>query len=116
MKGGTIRRIAGMFGALSGLMARGPVTKNYPDPKTTDPRDRRKKRTRRGVGFGRKADARPMIRRGNLGPPTKCEPGTVTYRDWLVRELGYDRRLADGYLFAFHNGYTIKMPMPGDLG
>jgi hypothetical protein len=47
--------------------------------------------------------------------PLPCEPGTIVYRDWLVRELGYDRRLADGYLYAFRNGYSVKMPMPSDL-
>ncbi len=44
-----------------------------------------------------------------------CEPGTIVYFDWLVRELGYDRRLADGYLYAYLNGYRVKMPMPGNL-
>jgi len=47
--------------------------------------------------------------------PPPCLPGTITYKDWLVRELGYDRRLADGYLYAHLNGYKIKMPMPTDL-
>ncbi len=43
------------------------------------------------------------------------KPGTITHKDWLVRELGYDRRLADGYYYAFLNGYKVKMPMPSDL-
>ena len=41
-----------------------------------------------------------------------CIPGTITYFDWLVRELGYNRRLADGYMYAFQRGYKVKMPMP----
>ena len=44
--------------------------------------------------------------------PPDCVPGTITYFDWLVRELGYDRRLADGYMYAFQRGYKVKMPMP----
>ena len=74
----------------------------YADPHLRDPYHHQ--RSRAGTTDNREGQKR-------LGRP-KCTPGTVTYRDWLVRELGYDRRLADGYLFAYRNGYTIKMPMP----
>jgi len=80
MKGmGTFRRIADGFKRLVGR----PVTHSYPDPVARVPKSRR-----RGVKrYGRKNDVRPMMRRGNLGPP-KCEPGTITYHDKLVRHFG----------------------------
>lgn len=78
---------------------------SYPDPRLSDPYTRQ--RTRIGTKANRKG------RKRLSAPP--CVPGTITYQDWLVRELGYDRRLADGYLFAYQNGYKVKMPMPTDL-
>lgn len=71
----------------------------HPNPLLRDPYQRER---RRG-----KAKKRPV--------EMKLEPGTIRYHDWLVRELGYDRRLADGYQYAYLNGYDVKMPKPGDL-
>ena len=91
----TMSRIAGFFGK----------SKSYVDPALTDPYARQ--RTRIGTKANRKGSRRLKA------PP--CVPGTITYFDWLVKELNYDRRLADGYLYAYLNGYRIKMPMPSDL-
>lgn len=79
-------------------------TNEYADPVLRDPHHRQ--RSRHGTRSNRPTKKRQQL---------PCEPGTIVYRDWLVRELGYDRRLADGYLYAYRNGYSIKMPMPGDL-
>lgn len=81
MKGGTIRRIANTF---RGLVGR-PTKNKYADPELKEPRERRKKRS--GGRIGRKGDVRPMIKRGHLGPP-RCEIGTITYHDKLVRHFG----------------------------
>ena len=78
---------------------------SYADPSLSDPYHRQ--RSRAGTTANRKGKKR-------LGRPA-FKPGTITYFDWLVKELGYDRRLADGYMFAFLNGYKVKMPMPSDL-
>ena len=100
MKGqGMFRRIADGFKKAIGR----PVTHNYPDPVMPSPEDRAPKAGRYRIGKVR--EARP-----SAVPP--CHPGTITYHDWLVRHLGYNRRLADGYLYAYRNGYNIKMPMP----
>jgi hypothetical protein len=88
MKGGTIRRMAGLFGIIAGVFGR-PVTHHYPDPKTRDPRDRKKKR---GTGSGSRRFAVERIKR-SVAPP--CHPGTITYHDKLVRHFG--RRQADKY-------------------
>ena len=74
-------------------------------PSLSDPYHRQ--RSRAGTKSNRKGKKRL--------PAPDCIPYTITYHDWLVRELGYDRRLADGYRFAFLNGYKVKMPMPTDL-
>lgn len=79
--------------------------KTYADPILNDPYH--KQRSRAGTKSNRKGCKRIQM--------PACVPGTITYFDWLVRELGYDRRLADGYMFAFLNGYKVKMPMPSDL-
>jgi hypothetical protein len=81
MKGGTIRRIANTFKRLMGR----PITTTYKDPLPLrgDPALVKKPgRYRR-----RKNDTRPMMKRGNLGPPP-CDPGTITYHDKLVRHFG----------------------------
>ena len=80
-------------------------SRSYGDPAMSDPYKRQ--RTRIGTRANRKG-------RKRLQAPD-CVPGTITYRDWLVRELGYDRRLADGYMYAYLNGYKVKMPLPTDL-
>ena len=80
-----------------------PSTKSYPNPAFLD-----------GPSKGGDTRARWSNRRKpqkRLQPPA-CIPGTITYFDWLVRELGYNRRLADGYMVAFQNGYKVRMPMP----
>ena len=77
-------------------------TRSYSDPVFTD-----------GPSKGGDTRARYGLRKPQkrLQPPALV-PGTITYFDWLVRELGYDRRLADGYMYAFQRGYKVKMPMP----
>jgi hypothetical protein len=83
-KQGMFRRIFDTARKAMGL----PVTHHYPDPVARVPKGRR-----RGVKrFGRKNDVRPMLRRGHLGPP-KCEPGTITYHDKLVRHFGHREAL-----------------------
>lgn len=95
MKGqGMFRRAADTFKRAIGR----PVTVKLPDPVfNSDHEPARVVRRLRG-------EPKKRLRR----PP--CTPGTITYHDWLVRELGYDRRLADGYQYAYLNGYTVKMP------
>jgi len=80
-----------------------PVTRNY-----ADPRLRQKKRAH---GGNRKT--KPWNITKALAMPS-CDPGTVTYRDWLVRHLGYDRRLADRMLAAWREDGSIKLPLPSD--
>lgn len=101
----TFNRLIGAVAAIIGMGQSGP--RHYADPVFTDPRSRRKKRAHGHFSKGRFA----IERRKRISAPP-CIPGTITYFDWLVRELGYDRRLADGYMYAFLNGYKIKMPMP----
>ncbi len=105
MKGGNTYRgfIAAMIGLASGF-GRGNQTKHHPDPVLRMPLDT----------FRHGSSKQGKIREVRHAIPP-CEPGTITYRDWLVKELGYDRRLADGYLYAYHNGYSVKMPLPSDL-
>ena len=89
MKGGTILRMAMIFGAaMAGLTGR-PQTKHYDDPVFKDPRDRRKKRSS-GV-----SSRRFTVERKKLTAPPKCRPGTITYHDKLVRHFG--RKKADWY-------------------
>ena len=97
-----------MLSAIAGFFGRfkwwgGP--KSYADPSLTDPHHRQ--RTRIGTKHHKRGPKRLQVPR--------LIPYTITYHDWLVRELGYDRRLADGYRYAFLNGYNVKMPMPTDL-
>ena len=105
MKGGNIYR--GFIAAIAGLLSKFKWwgSKTYSDPHLRDPYHR--PRSRSGTKINRVGKKR--------FPVPDCVPGTVTYRDWLVRHLGYDRRLADGYIYAYLNGYTIKMPMPADV-
>ena len=106
MKSRTVNRIMAAFAAtFSRIASFFGRTHSYGDPSLSDPYHR--KRSRAGTTSNRKGKKR-------LGTPP-CVPGTITYLDWLVKELGYDRRLADGYLYAYHNGYNVKMPMPTDL-
>lgn len=97
---GFIAAVAGFIGSLKWW---GKST--YTDPMLRDPYARQ--RTRIGT------TAKRLGTKQFKAPA--CVPGTITYRDWLVRKLGYDRRLADGYMFAHLNGYNVKMPMPTDL-
>ena len=91
-----------MAAGLAGLRA--PKAKHYPDPILRDPALHRKPaRTRR-----RKHDQRPMIKRGHIGPPTNCEPGTITYHDMLVRKFG--RREADKYSRCRQAGQLDLLP------
>ena len=79
-------------------------TRSYSDPVFTDgPSKGGDTRARRG---------RSNFRSHKRLQPPALVPGTITYFDWLVRELGYDRRLADGYMYAFQRGYKVKLPMP----
>ena len=96
-----------MISAVAGFLAHFKWwgSKTYADPHFGDTYHHQ--RSRAGTKSNRKG-------RKRLQAPA-CVPGTITYFDWLVRELGYDRRLADGYMFAFLNGYKVKMPMPTDL-
>lgn len=48
--------------------------------------------------------------RKRLGAPP-CIPGTITYRDALVRHLGYDRRAADKLLREWRDG-PIHVELP----
>ncbi len=88
-----VRRVVDTF--------RQPKAKKYPDPvfvKKPSTRYRRK----------------TIERKRRLGPP-ECYPGTVTYRDALVRHLGYDRRKADGWLYAWRNYGTALPKLYGDV-
>ena len=82
MKGsGTFRGIRANVRKTLNLFTR---TRTYNDPVFDAP-----ERSRRA----------PLVReiRRRLNPPP-CIPGTVTYRDRLVKHLGYDRREADRML------------------
>ena len=57
--------------------------------------------------------SKPRKPRKRLGAPP-CDPGTITYRDWLVRHVGYDRRLADRMLKAWRADSSIRLPLPSD--
>ena len=97
-----------MLSAFAGFLGRFKwwgKTNSYADPSLSDPHHHQ--RSRAGTKSNRKGQKR-------LQAP-EMQPGTITHKDWLVRELGYDRRLADGYYYAFLNGYNVKMPMPSDL-
>jgi len=105
MKGKSFR---GFLSAMTGFIAgmrpmkkRGPKTTNYPDPVLTNRYTKTRKGSRRPGKIGSPRLGRP-----------DCSTGTYTHQDWLVRHLNYNRRLADGYLFAYISGYTVKMPMP----
>ena len=91
MKGsGTFRGwIAIAFGFLSHFKWWGG--KKYDDPHLQDPYHH--PRSHAGSTSNR-------VGRRRLNPPP-CHPGTVTYRDRLVRHLGYDRRKADRMLKAW---------------
>lgn len=101
----TFRHVLATIAGFLGSLKWWGKTSSYNDPSLRDPYHRQ--RSRAGTKSKRKGQKRLQV------PP--CIPGTITYRDWLVKELGYDRRLADGYMFAFLNGYKVKMPMPSDL-
>ena len=96
----TFRHIISAIAATIGMNR--PRSTSYPSPSFID-------------GPSKGGDTRARWRRRKplkrLQPPAFV-PGTITYFDWLVRELGYNRRLADGYMYAFQNGYKVKMPMP----
>jgi len=97
--------VAAVMGAIGRFIPWFNKGNHYADPHLQDPHHKQRSR------IGTKAN-----RHGNKRlSPTKIRPGTIAYQDWLVRELGYDRRLADGYLYAYRNGYNVKMPMPSDL-
>ena len=87
MKGQGIFR--GLMKAVAGIGK--PKTTNYPDPVFEDRASHHHEQTVKKVK-----------------PKMKCIPGTIVYHDWLVRELGYNRRLADGYQYAFLNKYKIN--------
>lgn len=107
MKGGTIRRIASKF---TDLFTRNK-TNQYPDPVLSSSRrgmpHSKKPRTR-----VRQNDTRPLLRRGNLGPP-KCEPGTIAYHDKLVRHFG--RRQAEKYRRIIQAGQLELLPTADDF-
>ncbi len=67
----------------------------YPDPVMHKVLKRKKKRPTR-----------------RLAPPP-CLPGTVTYRDALVRYLGYDRKKADKMLSDWRSKNT-ELPHLGE--
>lgn len=86
MKGqGLFRRVMDKARRAMGM----PVKRHLSELQNIAPEQRRPKTVR----YRRKNDARPMIRRGNLGYPRKCEPGTINYHDMLVRKYG--RKKAD---------------------
>ena len=102
MKGGKFRGfIAAMAGAIASAFGRrqkGATT--YPDPILADNFTKKRKGHRTPGKAGRP----------RLGRPS-CYPGTYTHLDWLVRHLGYDRRRADGWVYAFQN-YGTRIPTP----
>lgn len=100
-KQGMRSRMAAIMGAVGATLGFGPRIHSYPDPVLGSPESRRPRRNR----YRRKNDTRPMIKRGNLGPPP-CDPGTVTYHDKCVRYYG--RKKAD----QFHRDFQHK----NDLG
>jgi hypothetical protein len=108
MKGGTIRRIASKFSDIFSEKK----THQYPDPVVSAHRvgmpHSKKPRARRG----RKNDQRPVMRRGNLVAP-KCDPGTITYHDKLVRHFG--RRQADKYGRILNAGQLDLLPTEEDF-
>ena len=73
------KKIKEQFGGTPGHPP-GPITKTYPDPVLSSTHKKRE-----------------HIPRRRLSPPP-CIPGTITYRDRLVKHLGYDRRAADAML------------------
>ncbi len=101
----TFRHVLATIAGFIGSLRWWGKTSSYSDPSLSDPYHR--KHSRGGTKLNRKGRKRLQM------PP--CIPGTITYFDWLVRELGYDRRLADGYMYAYHNGYKVNMPLPTDL-
>lgn len=99
---GMFRRLFSAIG-LSSWFTHQPKAREYPDPSL-----RRKKRA-----HGGNAKRKPWNITKSLAKP-KCEPGTITYHDWLVRHVGYDRRLADRMLRAWQEDSSIKLPLPSD--
>jgi len=99
---GVFRVVAKAFAtALSGFNLWWKGTKSYPDPIFRDKYTKKRKGTRIPGKFGKPRLGRPA-----------CDPGTYTHHDWLVRHLGYDRRKADGWIYAFQN-YGVDIPTPG---
>lgn len=82
MKGSGIFR--GMTKSVSNLFRR---TQHYDDPVF----DKQHVRAHKSTKIAGK------VRRCRL-PRPPCVPGTITYRDALVKHLGYDRRAADKML------------------
>lgn len=89
MKGGGVFR--GMMKGITESFGR-KTEKVYPDP-VIEHVDHQ---------HSRKSTKRSRTGRRRLGVP-KCHPGTITYRDQLVRHLGYDRRAADRMLKAWRD-------------
>jgi len=81
-----------------------PKGRHYQGPVLVDPYAKpRSRHSTRKNRKGRKRLQRP-----------ECIPGTITYRDWLVRHVGYDRRLADRMLATWREDTNIRMPLPTD--
>lgn len=99
---GIFRRIFAAFG-LGKWFTQKPTHHEYPDPSL--------RKRKRAHGGNRKEG--PWNITKSIAKP-KCEPGTITYRDWLVRHVGYDRRLADRMLRAWQEDSSIKLPLPSD--
>ena len=117
MKDGSFRGFMAAIAAFAGKFKWwGPRT--YADPHFND--DHHHQRSRAGTKVnnkrGRKNDDRPMIRRGNLGPPP-CEPGSISYHDMLVRKLGRFRadEFRHHYIDHKQNRVPLVVPTPADL-
>ena len=98
MKGQPIRRglIRGInavrkLASLDELEVVRTTTTNLPDPE-----------------FVKKVKKTRKPRKRLAAPP--CTPGTITYRDALVRHLGYDRRAADQLLRRWRAGHEAELP------
>jgi len=96
MKGGVFRGfITAMAGFVYSIKERVPIrATHYPDPVLSDPY--KKLRRSRVVG-------KPRIRR-----VLKCEPGTISYHDKLVRHFG--RRQADKFGRLIQNKRLDLLP------